>query len=386
MFVRSLRRLGSGRRQFLLELGAGAALIALWLTWLFLADVGLYETTGTARLESSGAVHPLEVQVAGRVVRSNLRLGERVRAGEVLVELDDAAPRRLLEEEQSRRESLGAQLEVLRSELATEERVLAEVQKGSSPALAEAEARRREAEASARAAEDEAERARALLARSVASTAEYEQQEVEARKKRALAEAAVAAAVHLGSERRSREAEQRLRIERLRREAAQLEGELAAREAGVRRLSEEVERYRVRAPIDGVVGELREVLAGAVVGAGQRLGGVVPQGELHIVAQFLPTAVGRVRPGQPAIMRVSAFPWTQYGSLLARVTRVATEPLSGHVRVELAIEVAPASIPLQHGLEGTMEVEVGRDTPANVLLQVLGKKVRRGPASLEAGG
>ena len=116
-----------------------------------------------------------------------------------------------------------------------------------------------------------------------------------------------------------------------------------------------------------------------MVREGDRLAAVVPRGELQVVADFLPpSALGRIRPGQPARLRLEGFPWTQYGSLAATVSRVASEVRNGRIRVELSVDSNGASpIPLQHGLPGTVEVEVERVSPATLVLRAAGKLLAR---------
>jgi membrane fusion protein (multidrug efflux system) len=96
-----------------------------------------------------------------------------------------------------------------------------------------------------------------------------------------------------------------------------------------------------------------------------------------------------VRPGQYARLRLEGFAWTQYGSLPARVSSVASEAQDGRVRVELAVEAgARTQIPLQHGLPGTVEVETERVSPAVLVLRAAGgmlTKVRTPGASEVAG-
>jgi membrane fusion protein (multidrug efflux system) len=117
---------------------------------------------------------------------------------------------------------------------------------------------------------------------------------------------------------------------------------------------------------------------GVFIEEGARLGAVVPSGELRIVADFPASdAVGRLQPGQPARLRLDAFPWTQYGSLPARVARVANEARDGRIRVELTVQPPPHSnIPLQHGLQGTAEVAVERTTPLRLALRMAGAALR----------
>src|SRR5207247_1684499 len=78
-------------------------------------------------------------------------------------------------------------------------------------------------------------------------------------------------------------------------------------------------------------------------------------GSIRAVAQFAPAAaLGQIRPGQPAQMRLDGFPWTQYGSLPASVASVAGVVRDGQVQVELVVQPRPDSaIPLRSGLPGT---------------------------------
>jgi hypothetical protein len=60
------------------------------------------------------------------------------------------------------------------------------------------------------------------------------------------------------------------------------------------------------------------------------------------------------------------------------VRRVASEVRDGRVRIELGVQPDGASpIPLQHGLPGTVEVQVERVTPAALVLRCAGKLLAR---------
>jgi membrane fusion protein (multidrug efflux system) len=122
------------------------------------------------------------------------------------------------------------------------------------------------------------------------------------------------------------------------------------------------------------VGESAEFRPGAVVRAAERLGAVIPPGRPRVVAAFPTATVGRIRPGQPARVRLEGFPWTQYGALAATVADVGNEPSGGRVRVELVLAPGRASpIPLGHGLPGSAEVEVERISPAVLALRAAGQ-------------
>ncbi len=144
--------------------------------------------------------------------------------------------------------------------------------------------------------------------------------------------------------------------------------------AAIARLEQEVERRRIRAPIDGRLGEVATLRIGAVVREGDRVASVVPPGGLRAIADFPPVALGRLAAGQSARLRLKGFPWGEYGSLPATVTNVAGELRDGQVRVELTLHPErPTLIPLQHGLPGAAEVAIERVTPAALALRLAGR-------------
>lgn len=79
-------------------------------------------------------------------------------------------------------------------------------------------------------------------------------------------------------------------------------------------------------PVDGIVQGLAVTTVGQVVSSGEQLMQVVPSGAALEVEAYLPNAdSGFVKPGQVATVKVESFPFTTYGTLDARVTRVAAD-------------------------------------------------------------
>ena len=295
----------------------------------------------------------------------------------MLVELAATAQQLQLEEEQARLRALTPQLAAHHTAIGAEEQAIREARHAGRIAIDEARARHREAEVAVRTAEEDAELF--TQGRNLSSQLDLLRAKAAAQKRRAAADTLRLAVSRLDSDHRTQESDRQARIEGFRRDVTRLTGDMTTAAATVERLSHEIERRRVRATMAGRLGEVAELRVGSVVREGDRLAAVVPLGELQVVADFPPpSARGRIRPGQPARLWLEGFPWTQYGSLGATVCRVASEVRDGRVRVELDVDPDGASpIPLQHGLPGTVEVQVERVAPAPLVLRAAGKLLAR---------
>jgi len=378
VFSRSLRSLETdGYRRSGLVFTLAFAFAAAWTAWFVFARVAVIEVAESARLEVDQTVHGVEAAVGGKVTASHLLLGQYVKEGDVLVEIDAEPLRLTLREDETKQAAFVPQIAALTQEIDAKERALEEQRGVTRARIEEANAKSREAESAVALADTEAKRAARLLAENLASEADANRAKSEAEQKRAVADGARLAAARIDAEQRAGETERRAELARLRVDVAQLEGEKAVSVAAIHGLDYEIERRLVRAPIAGRLGEVATLRVGAVVREGERLGAVIPTGTIRIVGEFLPAAaVGRIHPGQSARMRPEGFPWTQYGMLDATVARVANEPRSGSIRVELDVALRPDSlIPLEHGLPGTLEVEVERISPALLVLRTAGRRL-----------
>src|SRR5512140_2958833 len=374
-FHRTLRSLRADASSGgLLLLAVALALLGAWGAWFTLARVTVYAVSASARLEVDQEAYPIEAPVSGRVVESHLALDRTVEKDEVLVQLDSEPQRLELEQARARLAAIGPELKAQRAELSLLDRAQEDAAKADETRLKEQQARSAESEAAARLAEEELERDKKLLADGTLSTAEWRRTEANAEVRRAAASALALSLDRTSWEQRTGESNRRANLERLSREVVALEGELQVAQARVAALEHELARRRIVAPVAGRIGEVRSLKAGEFVGEGDRLAAVIPKGRLRAVAQYTPaSAIGRVRPGAPALLRVSGFPWTQYGCLHATVRSVGQEIRDGTVRVELELEDDPTSrIPVQHGLAATAEVAVERVSPATLTVRLAG--------------
>jgi membrane fusion protein (multidrug efflux system) len=351
----------------------GTTVLMLWAGWFLLGQVTVYEVTGKSRLEVKSTAHVVATVLSGRVVQTHLAIGREVHAGEVLVMLDAEAERLAIRERLTRREGLQSRLQALRLEIRAEKEAKEVQREARAAALKASRGLVAAAESRAEYADRHLDMIRQLRVHNAAAPAEL-------RKARTQAEAG-----HLGirvlelettrleQDRLILESDRQVRLAKLDRDAADLAADIVAEEAAIRRLEHDVELRVIRAPVSGRLGEVIEHPVGSVVQATEKLGCIVPPGEPRAVAHFPVAAVGRLRPGQPARLRLEGFPWTQYGMVHANVAEVGNEASAGLIRVEFTLgpdQTVP--VPLEHGLPCSAEVAVEQVSPAILVLRAAG--------------
>ena len=379
-----MRRLeADGSRRTLVFLGIISILIGLWATWLFKARVSVYASTGVARLEVSQENHPVDAPVLGRVTAAHLVAGQRVTAGDPLLELD-ANPERLERSQAIAKLVPSAErLRSLQDELNAQQRAINVERRSAEAAAAEALAKAQEATAAAELAVEEANRLSNLQRRGLVSELDAFRGRKQAEERQSQARAAEAAAQRVTRDLAAKEQDRLGQIARLKNEIAEIEGGRNEAVAASERLDYQIDQRQVRAPISGTLAEVAPLKVGGMVQAGDRVCTIVPDGGLKVVALFRPSvALGRIREGQLARVRLEGFPWTQYGSATATVTNVSGEVRDGQVRVDLALNKSSDSpIPLQHGLPAEVQVEIEQISPAALVLRSVGEQLRVNAAS-----
>lgn len=373
-FSQTTRALQADRSAFapISWLTAGV-LLAGWGAWLAFAEVTIHEVSTRGWLEVQQSPHVVAPLTDGWVAHSLVTLGQQVHAGDVLLTMDDATERMRLAEEEARLSALPLRIAASRRELEAMDRLRTDERQASRAAIEAARARVEEAAAAATFA-----RQHEIRLREQSRAGGVPQ--IDALRARAELQQRIAERDALAAEVRRLELEQQARASRsdaqantLQRDIATLEGEEAATRAVAERLRTVIGHTVLRAPVDGRIGDIARLHPGAYAAAGQRLLSVVPDGPLVVIADFPPpTAMGRIHPGQRARMRLDGFPWVQFGSLEAVVTTVASEARDGGLRVEFSLIGNPPATLAQHGLSGTIEVEVERVTPATLVLRAGG--------------
>jgi multidrug resistance efflux pump len=358
------------------------AAMVTWTVWALVARIPLYATAETAQLETQQTTFHIAAPVDGTIVRSDLELGRVVPKGHVLVELDATAERLALAQGRARVASVQNDIASLERELLAEDRAREADDIERRIAVDEALAATAEARVQVEIARRRAADLSTLLQKGLVSRADADLASQEAAAKRERLNAVDLSRQRLVQARetaaagaRAKRADFDVRLTRLR-------GDLILAERSVGPLEHEVARRRLVAPAGGRIGELRNVHPGTFVEAGQRLGTLVPDGVLRIVAAVSGDAMVRVRPGQPARFRFDGFPALTHGALAATVSQVGTETSNGAIEVILTpSRDAGIAFPIQHGAPGRVDIEVERRSPAEILLRRIGSLVERGRTS-----
>lgn len=392
IFGRTLYLLSSERaRGNVIALTLVGLLLAVWSSWLGTGRLTVQTVARSARFEAEDPPLPVQPDVEGRVTMSNLRLGKAVQKGDVLLTLDTTRLSVQREGILTRIAGLEGRSFGLAAELQANEGAL-EAQRRSVGSLAIASLEHVKV---ARIAEANHERdwarAHALELKGLGSREEAERAAGQRDLVRQEAATAGRDSVRDVLNAKMSLYDRLTQIAALEENRASLKADVDNAKSELRVLDAEIERYQVKATIGGRLADLVPVAAGQHLAAGTRIATIVPETNLHVVAQFAPEeAVGRVEAGQHVVLRVDNYSWVQYGTVDAVVEGVASETRDGAVRAELRITRANPQIPLTHGLTAQAEVDVERITPFMLLLRMAGQATPRtapspgGPAAVPA--
>ncbi len=138
----------------------------------------------------------------------------------------------------------------------------------------------------------------------------------------------------------------------------QKELELEQHKSEARQLADERDLYSVKAPLDGTVIGLEGVVEGSYVQNGQRIGDISPTSDYVFDVSIPPKDIGRIFKGQSVKMQVDAYPYTVWGLLPGRVTRISADYVQqGETNGAFRVIVQPErdSLETHDGLTGSLK-------------------------------
>ncbi len=115
----------------------------------------------------------------------------------------------------------------------------------------------------------------------------------------------------------------------------QSESELAQAKENMAMRADPVDRSLVRAPMRGIVKDIKINTVGGVVNAGQDIMTIVPLDDKLLVEAYInPRDVAFIHPGLPAVVKISAYDYAIYGGLDGKVTLISPDTMSNQARTD----------------------------------------------------
>lgn len=163
---------------------------------------------------------------------------------------------------------------------------------------------------------------------------------------------------------------------------AEANNAIAVMEQGLIKAKEKHRLQSLRSPVDGVVQQLAIHTLGGVVQPAQQLMVIVPShSTLEAEVMVLNKDVGFVRNGQHVEVKIDSFPYTRYGTITAEVSHVSKDAVQDEkqglvfpARVKLqrdTIAVDAQRVALQAGMSITAEIRTGERRVIEYLLSPL---------------
>ena len=170
----------------------------------------------------------------------------------------------------------------------------------------------------------------------------------------------------------------------------QSESELAQAKENMAMRADPVDRSLVRAPMRGIVKDIKINTVGGVVNAGQDIMTIVPLDDKLLVEAYInPRDVAFIHPGLPAVVKISAYDYAIYGGLDGKVTLISPDTMSNQARTD-QLKLDPnqvyyrilvqtdgnnlkdkngKSLPIIPGMIATVDVKTGEKTVFQYLIK-----------------
>jgi adhesin transport system membrane fusion protein len=179
-------------------------------------------------------------------------------------------------------------------------------------------------------------------------------------------------------------------VSEARRDLNDTRSEIARIREKLGKLSFDVGRNEVTAPLRGIVKQLRVATRGGVVKAGEPLVEITPLDDALVVeGRVRPSDIAFVRVGQLALVKITAYNYATYGGLEGRVTDISPDaietpekPGETYYRVKVRtersyLENAGKKLPIGPGMTAQVSIKIGEKSLLAYILKPITKSARR---------
>jgi len=153
----------------------------------------------------------------------------------------------------------------------------------------------------------------------------------------------------------------------------------------IRGATDKVARTDIRSPVDGIVNTLDVNTLGAFVQPGAVVAGIVPTSETLLVeARVSPRDVAFIRPGQDALIKVTAYDFSIFGGIEGKVSNITADSLvdqktgEPYYQVRVATERSTLTrdgktYSIIPGMICSVDIKTGRKTILTYLMKPINK-------------
>lgn len=153
-------------------------------------------------------------------------------------------------------------------------------------------------------------------------------------------------------------------------ELTKVRGELTSAVGGSAVMADRAERTSIRSPIDGVINRVLVATEGGTVKAGERVVEIVPSDSSMVIeAKVSPNDIGFIRSGQGALVKLTTYDSSVFGSLEGIISVVGSDSITGDkseqyylVKIELPktfLEKGDMRLQLRPGMIAQVDVITG---------------------------
>lgn len=314
------------------------ALLVVGVVWAHFAILDEVKR-GNGRVISSRQTQVLQSLEGGLVLEILVREGDIVKQGQVLMRIDDTKFSADLGEVRERRASNAARVARLQAEvIGAEKPIFPEELIKLAPQIVETEqnlftARVKKVSQDIDVLAQQETRLAAslkLLSREVEITRNLYAQKV-------VPEIEMLRLERQASEIRGQLAETQSRIANIKtafrsqseEDLAKSRGDLAVLEENIKSAQDRVRRADLKSPVNGIVNKLNVTTVGAVVQPGANLMDIVPLDDsLLVEGRIRPQDIAFIRAGQDAVVKITAYDSSVYGSLKGKVERISADTIA----------------------------------------------------------
>ena len=162
-----------------------------------------------------------------------------------------------------------------------------------------------------------------------------------------------------------------------RNELSETMSKLASLEEGSRGLADRIKYAEIRSPVRGTVQRLFVNTVGGVVQPGNQVLEMIPlDDQLLIEAKVSPKDIAFLRPGQPAIVKFTAYDFVVYGGLAGTLEHISADTITDErdntfylVRVRTERAGFDPALPIMPGMTTQVDILTGKKTVLAYLLK-----------------